>query len=47
MQDDKIYKTVSEYCWGCIPADKDWAINTGIYKEMLSSLIERSIIPPK
>ncbi len=33
------YITISEYAWGCVPIDVDWAKGTNIYKEMEGKLL--------
>ena len=33
------YIIISEYTWGCVPIDVDWAIETNIYKEMEAKLL--------
>jgi hypothetical protein len=38
------YITVSEYTWGCVPIDVDWAIGTNIYKEMEAKLLLSGVI---
>lgn len=38
------YVTISEYTWGCVPIDVDWAIGTNIYKEMEAKLLVSGII---
>jgi hypothetical protein len=38
------YITVSEYTWGCVPIDVDWATGTNIYKEMEAKLLLSGVI---
>lgn len=33
------YITVSEYAWGCVPIDVNWAIRTNTFKEMENKLL--------
>jgi hypothetical protein len=37
-EEKKKYTFISELTWGCIPIDFEWAISTGIYKEMETKL---------
>ena len=43
------YITVSEYTWGCVPIDVDWAKGTSIYKQteakLLLSGVMRTVCP--
>lgn len=38
------YIIISEYTWGCMPIDVDWAIGTNIYKEMEAKLLLFGVI---
>ena len=38
------YITISEYTWGCVPIDVDWATGTNIYKEMEAKLLLSDVI---
>ena len=38
------YITISEYTWGCVPIDVDWAMGTNIYKEMEAKLLLSDVI---
>ena len=38
------YIIISEYTWGCVPIDVDWATGTNIYKEMEAKLLLSDVI---
>ena len=38
------YVTISEYTWGCVPIDVNWATGTHIYKDMEAKLLLSNII---
>jgi hypothetical protein len=38
------YVTISEYAWGCVPVDVNWAIKTTLYDEMEAKLISSGLV---
>lgn len=38
------YITITEYTWGCVPIDVDWATGTNIYREMEAKLLLSDVI---
>ena len=43
-QEKERYVLISEYTWGCVPVEINWAIGTRIYKDMEIKLISSGII---
>lgn len=43
-QEKERYILISEFTWGCVPVEINWAMETKIYKEMEVKLISSGII---